>query len=79
MTLFAWDELDNEITIRDRAELDERNAEGGWELDRIHANGVRILTNGRHIALEVELDTNDPSEADILFTEVIEYAEMQEE
>ena len=79
MTIFAWDELGNEITIQTQAELDIINEEGGWELHKVHPNGVKEYRTDRHFALQVELDTNDPSEADILFTEVIEYAEMQEE
>jgi len=75
--LFAWDELSNEIEIRDPKELEASNAEGGWEYERTEPNGVIVRTTGRHVALEVWAE--DVNEADAMFSTIRYYVECNEE
>jgi hypothetical protein len=78
MKLHIWDELANEVTAPTPRELEDINAErkGEWEYQGLLANGVAVLRNDRHYALETWAENED--EARFKFALFPTYREINE-
>jgi len=76
--LFSWDEITNEIQIEeDQEDLRKRSDECGFAYVALLPSGVVVLKTDRHIALECWAE--DVNEADVLFSNVADYIELQTE